>query len=150
MPSPDTPTDAQILAGGESVTVTVRGAAALRTVFVPQLRRSQIEGYLAAELKGELALLAYVTGQTAEELDNLALESLEALVAADRRQNFSYARAVEQRQIEAGLRALAGIREEMPERYAAIMAELGQASPSPASSRVSLSAERSAGPKPTP
>lgn len=120
MPTPETPTDAQILAGGESVTVTVRGAAALRTVFVPQLRRSQIEGYLAAELKGELALLAYVTGQTAEDLDNLALESLEALVAADRRQNFSYARAVEQRKIEAGLRALAGIREEMPERLSLI------------------------------
>lgn len=150
MPSPDTPTDAQILAGGESVTVTVRGAAALRTVFVPQLRRSQIEGYLAAELRGELQLLAYVTGQSVEELDNLSLESVEALVAADRRQNFSFARAVEGRQFEAGLRALAGLREEMPERYAALMAELGKASPSPASSRVSLSAERSAGPSPTP
>lgn len=146
---PAQPTDAQIAVGGEPVSVINRADGALRSIFVAQLRRSQIEGYLAAEAQGELALLSYITGRPVEELDNLTLDSVEALVAADRRQNFSCARAVEQRRTEAGLRALEGLRAEMPERYAQILADLEKASPSPASSHVSFSTAPSPGAKPT-
>ena len=138
-PAPSTPTDEQLLAGGEIVTVQDhRGVS--REIRVRQLRYSELGTYLAAEAGGELGALSVVTGEPVETLDSLPLPSVEALVAADRRQNFTYARAYEQRRYEAGVRAIEGMREQMPERYAQILADLEKiVSPSPASSRVSLS-----------
>ena len=136
---PSAPTDEQLLAGGELVTVTDR-CGATREIRVRQLRYSELGTYLASEAAGDLGALTVVTGESVEALDQLSLASVEALVLADRRQNFTYARAYEQRRYEAGVRAIAGLREQMPERYAQILADLEKiASPSPASSRVSLS-----------
>jgi hypothetical protein len=137
--TPSTPTDEQLLAGGEVVTVIDRSGM-VREIRVRQLRYSELGTYLAAEAAGELGALSVVTGETAETLDALTLASVEALVCADRRQNFTFARAYEQRRYEAGVRAIEGLREQMPERYAQILADLEKiVSPSPASSRVSLS-----------
>lgn len=137
--TPSTPTDEQLLAGGEYVTVTDRSGSS-RAIRVRQLRYSELGAYLAAEATGELGALSLVTGEPIEVLDQLSLEGVEALVRADRRQNFIFARAYEQRRYEAGVRAIEGLREGMPERYAQILADLEKiVSPSPASSRVSLS-----------
>lgn len=149
------PTDSQILAGGKSVTVTDRFGVP-RTLFVRQLRRSEVEAYLTAEAIGELEALALVTGVPAPEIDALVPDSVEALVEADRAQNFSFARRVEARRVEKGVRDLEALREQFPEQYEKILGvleripgALEKASPSPVSSRVSFAPGPSAGPTPT-
>lgn len=133
----DQPTDSQILAAGAAVSVTNRSGVQ-RTIFVRQLRHSEIDTYLQAEKKGELAVLAFVTGEPVEAIDELPLACVEALVEADRVQNFTSARHVEARRLEDGRRNLEAMREQFPEQYQKMLAALEKASPSLAPSRVSF------------
>lgn len=131
------PTGQQIIAGGERVPVVFRDGTT-REVTVSQLRPSQLEAYLAAEVSGELGPIGLVTGLTPDELDDLTLPSLEALLEADVRQNFSYARRYEKRRAAAALHQLEALRLAAPEQFDRIMAALDQKlSPSPVSSPVS-------------
>lgn len=134
---PTEPTGQQTIAGGESVPVIFRNDTR-RDVFVAQLRPSQLEAYLVAETRGELGPIGLVTGLPDDELDELTLPSLEALLEADMRQNFSYARRFEKRRAEAVARQFEALRLAAPEQYAAMTAQLEKLlSPSPDSSPAS-------------
>lgn len=131
------PTGAQTIAGGEAVPVKFRDGSA-REVFVAQLRPSQLEAYLVAEVRGELGPIELVTGLPVAQLDELDLSSLEALLEADLRQNFSYARRYEKRRAAAALQQLEALRLAAPEQFNRILGELEQRlSPSPGSSPAS-------------
>lgn len=131
------PTGQQTIAGGETVTVQFRNGST-REVFVAQLRPSQLEAYLLAETRGELGPIGFVTGLTEAELDELPLAHLEALLEADLRQNFSYARRYEKRRAEAVARQFAVLRVAAPEHFAQMSEQLEKLlSPLLASSPVS-------------
>ena len=117
------PTAQQTIAGGEDVSVVFRNGDQ-QTVKVSQLRPSQLPAYLNAELVNELGPLSIVTGLKAEQLDELTLPSLEALLEADVRQNFSYARRFEKRRAEAVGRQFQAMREQAPKEFDQIIANL--------------------------
>lgn len=129
------PTGQQIIAGGELVPVTVADTGETCSVKVSQLRPSQLDAYLQAELQGELGPIGFVTGLSVAELDTFTLDSLEALLEADLRQNFSYARRYEKRRAEAAARQFEALRAVAPEQFDALQQKLAELlSPSPASS----------------
>lgn len=117
------PTAQQTIEGGEKVPVVFRNGKT-QDVFVSQLRPSQLPAYLNAELANELGPLSIVTGLKTEELDELTLKSMEALLEADMRQNFSYARRYEKRRAEAVGRQFQAMREQAPKDFDRIMTGL--------------------------
>lgn len=115
-------TDGQLIAGGEVVPLTFKGTLHQRdNAFVRQVRPSEVARYLQLE-SDELATLLFVTDLSAVEIDALTLDAYERLVAADRRQNFSAARARERRESERAARQLEVLRETNPEVYAELTA----------------------------
>lgn len=109
-------TDQQILAGGARVSVKTLQGEALE-IFVRQMKVSELTDYLRAEAKGDIPLLEQVTGQPQEVLESLTLDSFEALLEADRKQNFSYARQKEKREIERLARQMEQLQRTSPELY---------------------------------
>lgn len=119
------PTGPQIIAGGETVAAAMRNGTT-RAIFVAQCRPSQLDGYLAAEAQGDLGPIGFVTGLSSAELDELSLAGLEALLEADLRQNFSYARRYEQRRAEAAARQFEALRLVAPEQFEALRVKLAE------------------------
>ena len=117
MSESQTPSDQHVVAGGERVPVHIGGKRAL--AFVRQVRPTELDAYLRAEEHGEEAVLqltATVEGSPIEP-DALSLEDWEELVAADARQNFTFARAREKRLAARAERQLAQLRAYNPELY---------------------------------
>lgn len=130
------PTGQQIIVGGESVQC-VSSTGEPSTVFVRQLRPSELGAYVEAEAKGELFPLILTTGLGLEELDDISLDSIEALIEADARQNFTHARRHEKRRAAVVERQLDVLRVQSPEAYAKMQDAVCGLWKSPASSPVS-------------
>jgi hypothetical protein len=142
------PQDHHIVAGGEEVPVTIAGRS-LRA-FVRQVRPTELDDYLRAEEQGEEAVLAMTTtveGQSVDP-DALSLEDWEALVAADERQNFTYARAREKRVAARAERQLAQLRAANPDLYKRLQAKQETAMESLISSLEPSAAESPDGQRP--
>lgn len=111
------PNDEQVIAGGEEVAVVYHGQPA--TAFVRQVKPTELADYLRREAKGEndiLELVATIDG-AAVDLSALGLDSYDALIEADQRQNFTAARRKEKREAARAARQLAVLRETDPTTY---------------------------------
>lgn len=110
-------TDQEMIAGGARVSVRTLQGESLE-IFVRQMKVSELADYLRAEARGDVPLLEQVTGQPKEVLESLTLDSFEALLEADRKQNFSYARQKEKRDMERLARQMEQLQRTSPEMYA--------------------------------
>lgn len=124
------PTSDDLINGGELLDLPLRTGKEVR-VFVRQVTASELMRYLQAEAEGEEAVLAMTcrVAGTDEviDLDTLTLESYEALLAADQRQNFTAARAREKREAARAARQMAVLRETDPELYRKVLRQQEQA-----------------------
>jgi hypothetical protein len=114
------PTPTQIIAGGESVPVELDDGTKT-TVFVRQVKPSELAAYIEAEAKGEAAVLAMTAG--IDDLDTITLDSYDALIEADARQNFTHARKREQREGERAARLMDALKRSNPDLHAELMAQ---------------------------
>lgn len=127
-PQPTKPTDAQVLAGGEEVPICYRGQPVV--AWVRQVTPRELLDYLRSEAEGEEAVLALVVrieGEPEVDLDQVDLEGYEALIEADRRQNFTHARRREERETARAMRQLQQLRDSDPETYRKVQQMQGQA-----------------------
>jgi len=142
------PTSDDLINGGELLDLPLRTGKEVR-VYVRQVTASELLSYLKAEAEGEEAVLAMtcrVAGSDeAIDLDTLTLESYEALLAADQRQNFTAARAREKREAARAARQMAVLRETDPELYRKLQRQQEQAMESLLSSLEQLPSESGAG-----
>lgn len=115
----DKPTPAQILAGGETIETRAAG-----TVFVRQVKPTEVIRYLQAEAEGEEAVLTLVCRREDGQpfaLDDLSIDEYEAALEVDRRQNFTAARKREAREADRAARQMAALREQNPDAYAQLV-----------------------------
>jgi len=143
------PTPLQIAAGGETV------ESPSGPLFVRQIAASELMAYLRAEAEGEEAVLRMVVRSidgSSVDIGALDLDTYEALIEADQRQNFTHARRREAREAERAARMLENLREQNPalaqrletEQARLLALMLSSAVPSPSGS----GAGESAPPKP--
>lgn len=110
------PTSHHLAQGGETIETNTG------PIFVRQVRPVEILDYLRAEAESEEAVLALVCDPP-PDLSALDMESYEALIEADQRQNFTHARRREARETERAQRTLAALKANNPDLYARIEAE---------------------------
>lgn len=130
------PTEAQILAGGEEIELVYNGRQA--TAFVRQVKPSELTEYLRREAEGDDSVLSMVVTVNGEgiALDAVDLDSYEALIEADKRQNFTHARRKEERETARAVRQMELLRNADPESYRKMQAAQGKAMESLLSSLV--------------
>ena len=120
------PTPTETLAGGERVPCTLADGTSVN-IFIRQVKPSELLAYLEAEAGGEEAVLRLVASRDGQplDLDTLSLDSYEALIEADQRQNFTAARKREKREGERAARMLDSLKVANPEMHAKIMQTMG-------------------------
>lgn len=91
-------------------------------VFVRQVTPAELLDYLQAEAQGEEAVLAMVC-HPPPDLRALDLDSYEALLEADQRQNFTHARRREDRETGRARRTLEALKANNPALHARLEAE---------------------------
>lgn len=141
------PNDEQVLVGGEEVPVVYCGQRV--TAFVRQVRPTELTEYLRREAAGEddiLALVATFDGDPIV-LEDLDLDSYDALIEADQRQNFTAARRKEEREAARAARQMAMLREFDPGAYQRLEAAQVEATESLLSSLAPSASEQGAGAK---
>lgn len=116
---------AEVLRGGADVTVEL-AAGGTETVRVRQVRVRELEEYLRREMSGDMAIITWVTGKPDEWFDAITLDSWEALIAENQRQNFTAARRHEKRKIDKTVREMEAVAAGFPEIYKDVVEKIGQ------------------------
>lgn len=100
-----------IIRGGEKIKVFLSPEEPDKEILVRQIKAKEIERFLELEQEGELRPLEMVTGLNLEQLEDLNIEDVEKIQEANERQNFSFIRKREIRDLQKTAQQIKALKE---------------------------------------